>query len=187
VYKRITGKDINFDDIYRNIADFSEIRNNCKLKIKIGDSMLEAVDDELRFYDLFGDMCDAIGVEHIFEQWGPNGVSCAPNLRDSQRTLYGYELRDIEICRGPFTTVEILPDGTFCLAGCHRRWGFERNIRDLPIRDQWNDAGANEIRRNKLLYGKNSDSVCAACDIPIQNWHPTDLLEGHEQEILARM
>jgi hypothetical protein len=80
-----------------------------------------------------------------------------------------------------------MPDGTFCLGGCHRRFGFEHTIREVPIAEQCNSDGANIIRRDKLLYGRQSDGVCAVCEISQQNWHPADLLDGYEEQILDRM
>jgi MoaA/NifB/PqqE/SkfB family radical SAM enzyme len=185
-YRRITGTNTEFDTIRRNVETFAALKSGCVLKIKIGDSMLENDNDEQRFYDMFGNICDAVGVEHIYDMWKSNGVSARETV-SAQKSQFGYEPREIKICRQRFTTFDILPDGTFCMGGCHRRFGFEHNIREVPISEQWNSAGANKIRREKLLHGRNSDNICAVCEISQQNWHPADLLDGHEQEILRRM
>ena len=38
-----------------------------------------------------------------------------------------------------------------------------------------------------LVNGRKADPLCRICEGGSQNWHPEDLLEGHEEEILARM
>ena len=128
-----------------------------------------------------------MGIEHIYNMWNVNGVNVEDNLKASQQTVWGLEPREIRFCRQRFTTFDILPDGTFCLGGCHRRFGFEHNIREVPAAEQWNSTGANKARRDMLVNGRKADPLCRICEGGSQNWHPEDLLEGHEEEILARM
>jgi MoaA/NifB/PqqE/SkfB family radical SAM enzyme len=185
-YARVTDTATTFDKICQNVATFSGIKGSCKLSIKIGDSMLDGDGDEQKFYRLFGDICDAVGVEHIYDMWKSNGIGVKAAV-EAKKSQFGYDNREIRVCRYRFTTFDIMPDGTFCLGGCHRRFGFETNIREVPIVEQWNSAGANKARRDKLMYGRDRDGICAVCEVSQQNWHPADLLEGHEEEILARM
>lgn len=186
MYRKITRSKVDWDTIYGNIQYFSQIKGACKLSVKIGDTALRAGEDKI-FHQLFGDICDAVGIEHIYNMWNVNGVNVEDNLKDSEQTVWGLEPREIRVCRQRFTTFDILPDGTFCLGGCHRRFGFEHNIRDVPVAEQWNSPGANKARWDMLTEGRKGDPLCRICEGGSQNWHPEDLLEGHEDEILARM
>jgi sulfatase maturation enzyme AslB (radical SAM superfamily) len=145
-YARITGRQVSFDELYANILYFSRIRRGIELSVKIGDIALEE-GEAVKFYELFGDICDAVAIEHFFNMWKTNGVDTGAVIKASDKTIWGYEQRKILRCRQRFTTFDILPDGTFCLGGCHRRFGFESNIRDVPIARQWNCVGANKARR----------------------------------------
>lgn len=186
MYQKIAKSPVPWETVYENIQYFSKIRGTCKLSVKIGDTALQMREDET-FHQLFGEICDAVGIEHIYNMWNVNGVNVEDNLKTSQQTVWGLEPREIRFCRQRFTTFDILPDGTFCLGGCHRRFGFEHNIREVPVAQQWLSQGANEVRRNMLLHGREADPLCRICEGGSQNWHPEDLLEGHEDEILARM
>jgi organic radical activating enzyme len=185
-YERISGVKISFDKIYDNIKHFSKKRGNTRLSVKIADTALDEGDEE-KFYEIFGDICDAVAVEHIFNMWKASGVDISRYTLPSDKNCWGYAQRKILRCRQRFTAFDILPDGTFCLGGCHRRFGFEHDIREAPIIEQWNCEGANKARRDMLTGGRSGDPMCRICDYGANNWHPMDLLEGHEEEILARM
>ena len=186
MYQIIAKSPVPWETIYGNIQYFSQIKGASKLSVKIGDTALRNGEDEI-FHQLFDDVCDAVGIEHIYNMWNVNGVNVEDKLKDSQQTVWGLDPREILFCRQRFTTFDILPDGTFCLGGCHRRFGFEHNIREVPVAEQWNSAGANQVRRDMLVNGRKADPLCRICEGGSQNWHPEDLLEGHEEEILARM
>jgi molybdenum cofactor biosynthesis enzyme MoaA len=73
-YLQISNAKINWDEFYENICHFSRIRKTCTLKVKIVDTVLEIGDDE-KFYALFGNICDAVSIEHIYNPWTQNGVN----------------------------------------------------------------------------------------------------------------
>ena len=174
---------LNWEEYYSNICYFSKIRGNCKLKIKIADTALEPGDEE-KFYALFGDICDAVAIEHIYDAWAQNGYIM--NCEKTERTRYGRELRDIQICRRPFTSVDILPDGRLTQF-CHTNFGFEKNIQEKSICEQWNGRGQNKLREDMLRCGIKKFSQCQVCSMRVNTWHPEDILDGHEEEILERM
>lgn len=185
-YYRVTGVKQSFNKIYENIKYFSQIKGKTQLYVKIGDISLEE-GEESKFYELFGDICDSVGVEHIYDMWETNDVDVSAVVKPTTKNCWGYEQREIRTCRHRFTTMDVLPDGTFVLSGCHRRFGFEKNIREASIKEQWNSDAANKLRISMLKNGRAVDPVCRKCQFVTMNWHPIDLLEGHEEEILQRM
>jgi MoaA/NifB/PqqE/SkfB family radical SAM enzyme len=183
-YQQIAGVKADWEKIHGNIRYFSSVRGNCELRVKIADTALEEGDEEI-FYALFGDICDAVAVEHIFNLWKANGINVTEHMLPVNRTKDGLELRDVKVCRRMFTSCDVQPDGLFTLF-CHAHFGFERNIREVSLYEQWNGDELNRFRRKRLNHIMENWQ-CRACEINSGTWLPEDDLDGHEAEILARM
>lgn len=171
---------------YGNIRYFSEIKGDCKLKVKIADTALEPGDEE-KFYSLFGDISDAVAVEHIFDLHVPFGkVYDAAWLVETDKTRYGHALRDVKTCWIPFIRMVIHPDGVVepC---CVMKIQSPKNLREVPLPEQWNCDAVTRLRKSILQHDLSAYPPCQTCHIPIQNYHPEDILDGHEEEILSRM
>lgn len=184
-YMEIAGKKIDWEEFYGNLCHFSKIKKECDFKLKVADTALEDGDEE-RFYKLFGEICDAVAVEHIYDAWSANDAKLEYGIKPEEKTLYGREMRHIKICRRPFTSCDVLPDGFFTQF-CHVHFGHEKNIREATIKEQWNSAGQNELRINMLKGKREEYPHCKVCTVVHNTWQPEDLLEGHEEEILTRM
>ncbi len=184
-YAEIAGRQIDWDKFYSNLCHFSKIKGECALKVKIADTALESGDKE-KFYNLFGDICDAVAVEHIYDAWAHNGWSLDIAQKPSVKTRYGLELRKITVCRFPFTRFDILPNGMFTQV-CHVCFGHEKFIRESSVVEQWNSAGQKELQISMLKNGRPQYPMCQICNFCEGTWHPEDLLEGHEEEILERI
>ena len=184
-YWEISKAKIDWDTFYGNIKYFAKIKGDCKLKVKVADTALEKGDEE-RFFELFGDICDAVGVEHIFETWKVHDLTIGNETVPTEKTRFGRDYRDISVCRRPFTSIDILPDGQLT-QWCHIWFGHEKNIWDESIFNQWNSNGQNELRKNMLLGKREAYPHCKRCTFITKTWHPEDILDGHEQEILSRI
>ena len=184
-YWEISKAKIDWDTFYGNIKYFAKIKGDCKLKVKVADTALEKGDEE-RFFELFGDICDAVGVEHIFETWKVHDLTIGNETVPTEKTRFGRDYRDISVCRRPFTSIDILPDGQLT-QWCHIWFGHEKNIWDESIFNQWNSNGQNELRKNMLLGKREAYPHCNRCTFITNTWHPEDILDGHEQEILSRI
>ena len=184
-YREVSGVDIDWEQFYKNICYFSSIRGGqCELKVKVADIALEDGEED-RFYELFGDICDAVSIEHIYDVWTVQNANLDYHEKTTETTLYGLPLIDNKICRYPFMFVDILPDGQYTTF-CHLLFGFEKNIREASIQEQWNSRGENEVRF-KMLQGKDNFPMCRRCSIVNNTYHPEDLLMGHEKEIESRL
>lgn len=184
-YWEISKAKIDWDTLYGNIKYFAKIKGDCKLKVKVADTALEKGDEE-RFFELFGDICDAVGVEHIFETWKVHDLTIGNETVPTEKTRFGRDYRYISVCRRPFTSIDILPDGQLT-QWCHIWFGHEKNIWEQPIRQQWNSREQNILRRNMLLGKREEYPHCKRCTFITNTWHPEDILDGHEDEILRRM
>lgn len=184
-YREIAGVKIDWDLFYKNICYFATIKGKCALKVKIADTALEPGDEE-RFYTLFGDICNAVAIEHIYDAWAHNGFSLNIDTKATTKTRYGLEPREIKVCRYPFTRFDVLPNGMFTQV-CHLQFGHEKHIRESSVVEQWNSLGQNQLRENMLKRGRKFYPVCKICNFCEGMWHPEDLLDGYEEEILERM
>jgi pyruvate-formate lyase-activating enzyme len=186
-YKEIADVDIKWDEFYGNIKYFSSVRGKCALKVKVADIALER-DDEEKFYSLFGDICDAVAIEHIYNAWLQNGVDVRGVISNviDKFTRYGDKRQELKVCPRLFTSCDVLPDGQMT-HWCHTLLGGEHKITEMPIPQQWNSSGYNEVRKRMLTQGKGYWEHCCNCEMIHQTAHPEDILDGHEAEILARM
>ena len=177
---------INWDEFYENIKYFSEIKGNkCKLKVKIADISLKDNDEE-KFYALFGDICDAVGIEHIYDAFANIGKEYDMEFVKTKKNRFGHEIRKIETCWFPFIRMDMRSDGTFANC-CNSIFGFEKNIRESSIYEQWNGEAMTKMRKDFLMHNYCEYLACQKCNIPTEVYHPEDILDGHEEEILKRM
>lgn len=183
-YIDIAGATINWDQFYENIRHFSSIRGKCKLNIKTVDIALGEGEEE-KFYALFGDMCDSIAVEHVIEYWSVLDADLDYRKKDIDIMMYGLQPIENKVCRYPFTSVDILPDGMYAQF-CRAHFGFEKNIREVSIKEQWNGEGQNCFRL-AMLDGIDQFEQCRKCNIVSGCWHPEDIIMGYEDEIRERM
>ena len=184
-YMEVSRAKIDWDQFYENLCYFSSIREHCTLKVKIVDTALEE-GDEQKFYELFGDICDAVAIEHVSDVWKIRGANLDYRMRQSEKTIYGHPLIDNKICRIPFTSFSIFPDGQVTTACCYTSFGHEKNVRECSLLEQWNSPEWNRLRY-AMLDGKDSIEQCRGCTIVNQTYHPEDLLMGHEDEVRSRL
>ena len=110
-YMEISHAKIDWDLFYANIVNFSEIKGTCKLKVKIADTALTPGDEE-RFYQLFGNICDAVAIEHIYDAFSSRGKEYSNvSLVQTEKTKFGLDVRNIDVCWIPFIRINLRPDG----------------------------------------------------------------------------
>lgn len=184
-YMEISRAKIDWDEYYGNIRYFSEIKGNCNLKVKIADTALEP-DDEEKFYALFGDISDAVAVEHICDLHAPLGRIYDIELVKTDKSRFGHKRRDVKVCWVPFIRMAIHTDGSVGPCCLSKIQGL-KNIREKSLPDQWNYNALNRMRESILKHDLSAYPACQVCHLPIENYHPEDILDGHEDEILSRM
>lgn len=186
-YMEISQAKIDWEEFYENIVYFSKIKGNCRLSTKIADTALES-EDEKRFFELFGGVCDAVGIEHIYECFAHLGKNYAgvPYYKVA-KNRWGEEIAGpISVCWLPFGKMDLSADGRFTNC-CAALFGFERNIREVSMLEMWNSPVMNKMREDFLRHNMDSYTACHKCHVPMGTFHPEDILDGHEVEILKRM
>jgi sulfatase maturation enzyme AslB (radical SAM superfamily) len=178
-YRKTSSAKISWDKFYDNIRYFSEVRGDCKLKVKVADTALDS-GDEKKFYELFGDICDAVAIENIYDAWAVNGMK-HEHINAHKENRYGHAIDGLKVCKCVFIYFDILPNGMFATR-CHRDLGFG-NVHDTTLLKAWNCDAINKLREG-FLRGTVRHPQCT---VNSQTAHPEDVLDGYEAEILSRM
>lgn len=175
-YKQVCGADIDFDLFLDNIRYFYEHKGAAQLHIKVIDYALDGPEDEQKFYGLFGDICDTIGVEFAGPIYPWVDYEAVLQGRDSAVTQFGLPLSELHICPQPFFTLQINPDGKVvpcysidypCIVGdCH----------DQSVTEIWNSRTFTEFRRTMLDGAQHASNACAVCNIIKHRLFPEDVL-----------
>lgn len=164
-YKSVTGTKINYDELLGNIKYFYEHRINCKVYIKIIDALLNDEADKKRFFDLFGNICDNIFIEHL--------LNAQPSMTDhyndkvgNAATFYGEDSVDREVCPYIFYAIQTDADGNvFPCPPLGLPLSFSLgNINDISLIDIWNGGKLRSLRLLHLKGDRNNHPVCGKCN-----------------------
>ena len=162
---------IKFDHLVNNISHFYNNRNECKMIIKIaGDSLSQK--DKDNFYDIFGDICDGIYIEHTMNCW--NGFEMDGMVQNEKFGIYGQPIKEVDICPYVFYTFSINSDGL--ASACFLDWNRKLIIGDAKtesVKDIWNGIILQYQLMN--LDGNRKDhNICKDCS-QLSHGMPVDL------------
>jgi MoaA/NifB/PqqE/SkfB family radical SAM enzyme len=186
-YKDVCGLDINFDELVSNIRYFYENREDSLLYIKIIDSCLENEDEKNKFYEIFGDICDEIFVEHL--------VLSQPTMGDyngrvdESKTLYGEKMVEKSVCPLLFYVLQVDVVGNVfsCTPlGLPKHFSIG-NINDTTLLEIWQGKKLKDIRVEQLEKRRCSIPVCNTCQNFLCITHDTDNLDKYADDILKRL
>lgn len=160
-YKKFSGYTLNFDKFVANIRHFYQHRKDCEVLIKIvGDELSD--EETNRFFDVFGDICDSIFVEHIAPCWPKFEMhDLIPN---QEVGIYGQQIKEVEVCPYIFYSLSINSDGKVSL--CFLDWSRQLIVGDVKtesFKDIWNGKALFEYRKMHLLKKRKEHHVCSVC------------------------
>jgi len=162
-YYEISQIRLDFQDFLDKIQYFYDNSEGINVHIKIADCALDGPEDKQRFFDLFGDMCDTIGIENI----GPihKGVDFNDELHEVTENQYGAACADIDICTQPFYTMQINPDGNVVPCYSIEYPKIVGNVLHNSLNHIWSNSSFNKFRRQMLDGTRQACDVCKACTI----------------------
>lgn len=186
-YKKVCGIDVDFDNLVSNIQYFYENKGNSLLYIKIIDSCLDSEDDQKRFYDLFGNICNEIYIEHL--------VLSQPTMGnydgrvDESLTLYGEQMVDKNVCPLMFYVLQTDAVGNvFPCTPLGLPTPFSLgNINETTLLDIWHGEKLKHLRKLHLENKRSVVPVCGSCQNFLCITHDTDNLDSDAQDILERI
>jgi MoaA/NifB/PqqE/SkfB family radical SAM enzyme len=181
-YKEICKTDINFDEFVSNIRYFYKNKKNTDVYIKIVNIALDGEEDKKRYFDIFGDICDTIGIENAVPIF-PD-VALNDNLyKANMQTQFGLPLRSANVCPQPFYSMQINPDGK--IVGCYAVY-YPRIIDDCnnkSLVDIWKGEGYTLFRKQMLNGRKNVCKFCDDCRINDFRIFPEDDISEYAEEL----
>ncbi|MDR1001383.1 MAG: radical SAM protein [Clostridiales bacterium] len=179
-YKDIAGATVDLTQIIERIAYFCSIKGNAKLYIKCADIALDG--NEQKFYEMFGDICDKIYVEHIVPLFKDVDYSYLED-KDGSKNKYQQDLKTTRVCPNCFYTIAVWPGGDV-LPCCNFYEPPIGNVHTQSLVDIWNGKARKEVLLRQLRC--EYDYNCVDCYVP-NNQQPSDNLDGSVGEIIKRL
>ncbi|MBR3622275.1 MAG: radical SAM protein [Selenomonadaceae bacterium] len=178
-YAEISGTKINFDKFVDNIRDLYEHRGSLHIFIK---TMVDNITEEKQkqFYDIFGDICDEIAMEHIANCWP--GFE---NTAEQTNVYHGGDAHEYIVCPRIFYILTINSNGT--ASHCIVDWNYKGLIGDVrkqSLVDIWNSKEYEDIRLMHLHKKRREVALCADC-MEIES-AAVDNIDEFREEILER-
>jgi MoaA/NifB/PqqE/SkfB family radical SAM enzyme len=179
-YKCFSQYTINFQNFVDNIRYFYEHRKQCEMIVKInGDILTER--EKQRFYEIFGDITDGIFIESIMDCWPT--FEQKKVVVNSERGIYGQEIKEVMVCPYPFYSFAINADGTYSL--CFLDWRRTLTIghvNNISVKECWNSNILNNYRKMFLSGERKTHPVCADCG-QLKQGQP-DNIDAFSEELL---
>jgi len=164
-YKDVSDIDLDFQNFVDNIKYLFEKKKNLEMYLKIVDIALDDEKDRERYFEIFGDICDSIGIENTVPIF-PD-VEYNDDLYEAQglKTQFGLPMKHVEVCPQAFYTMQINPDGK--IVGCYSVY-YPRILDDCNHRsliEIWTGEGYTQFRREMLDGRRNVCEFCEKCTI----------------------
>lgn len=162
-YKEVSGVTVDFDKMHNNLTYLYQHKGKCSIFIKIIDSLLNGDADRERFYNLFGNICDQIFIEHLItlqQQMGDHG-----GMADNNRNLNNEEVVYRDVCPVIFYMLQVDVDGNLfpCPVGGLPKHFTLGNINKESLTQIWNGRRRTNLIRGHLKFNRKKIPVCSTC------------------------
>lgn len=181
-YKDVCNYDMDFEEFKSNIRYFYNNRKQCKVYIKIIDACLRE-DEEKQFYDMFGDMCDEIFIEHLSD--------CQPLTGDCEGvvntsvTMYNEPAKVTKVC--PMLFYSLYADADCNVYPCVTLGlpiDFSiGSFRNEKLIEMWNGEVIKKLRLKHLSGERNCMPVCKDCGNITAMYHDEDDIDAYAEQI----
>lgn len=187
-YREVTGVAIDYSRLLDNLSYFFTHKDSCKVYLKIMDTCLESKEEEKQFYQMFGNLCDKIYIEHL--------VKAQPSMMDhyednvtSELTFFGEPSQYREVCPYLFYVLQLDVAGN--VYPCPPL-GFPEsfsvgNIKCTPLKDIWYGKKLYDLQRLHLTGQRCSHEICGLCENYRCFTPPEDNLDEEKESILRRL
>ncbi len=182
-YKHVSGVDLDFDEFIKNLEYFHANKGDAHVYIKVVDTALDSPEDERRFFEIYGDLCDTIAVEHTVPIHSKVDYSSVLGDKTPAVTQFGAPISEVKICPQPFFTMQINPDGK--VVPCYS-WDYPTVVGDCNVTavpEIWNGADFNRFRRIMLDGTSKASRACSECTIIRYRMFPEDDLLAEAERL----
>ena len=164
-YYETSGVKLCVAEYIDNLRFFYQHKNGCHVFMKISDLGL-GKHSEQDFYDMFGDICDEIAVEHVTDVWP--GFAVKEEMKQTDRLdIYGGEMaerKEAQVCPYLFYSMCVNSDGT--VSSCLMDWNHVQIIGDASsqtLPEIWNGSVLHEMRIEHLKLNRAQFPACGNC------------------------
>jgi len=184
-YRQVSSVDVDFNRLIEQIGYFYNHKGKCSVYIKIIDHALEGIEEEKRFHETFGGICDRIAVEHMV----PTAAGVDYNELDTNygQTQQGYAAQSVKTCPWPFYMMAVEPNGdvrTCCSTTFPLVLG---NANEDSLSEMWKGDSLKAFWLMQLQDSRFLHPVCRSCKNPDYGLQPGDNIDNYKQEVLERI
>ena len=184
-YRNTCGVFLDFEQFLEHIAYFYRQKSDqMGLFVKIMNVSLKP-NDEQRFYDMFGDICDRMYVEHVQPVY--HAVSVQEDKSDIRYDRYGNAHLPRQVCPLAFFSFGVWPNGDVQPCDAIYKPCLLGNVNASTLKEMWQGDNLKQFRIQHLSGNKNFIQGCADCCAPDDVSHPLDTLDDRKEELLKRM
>jgi MoaA/NifB/PqqE/SkfB family radical SAM enzyme len=186
-YKEVCGTDIDFDKLLDNVEYFYKHKGNCRVYIKIMDACFDDEGEKEIFYNIFGNICDDIFIEHLVKAQPSMGDY--ENKADNTFTFYGEKSEMRQVCPYMFYTLQTDAVGNvFPCPPLGLPLSFSLgNISEISLKDIWYGDKLKSLKIAHLHRLREKVSVCGTCDNYLCFTPEEDNLDNDTEELLKRV
>ncbi len=182
-YKRVCSVDIDFTEFVNNIEYLYNKKKDLEMYLKIVDVALDDEEDRNRYFEIFGSICDSIGIENTVPIFPDVEFNNSFDIEENAKTQFGLPMKKVKICPQPFYTMQINPDGK--IVGCYAVY-YSRILGDcnnISLVDIWNGDGYMKFRMEMLDGKENVCKFCEECTINDFRIFPEDIIDDYADEL----
>jgi radical SAM protein with 4Fe4S-binding SPASM domain len=181
-FSELTKAKVDFQKYVDNIRDLYENKKDCTIYIKAIYENMSSDERDLLF-DIFGDICDRIYLEHLQPNW-PDFHFDYINVEYTVGH-YGQKLREQHVCPFIFYIMVVNSDGTVSL--CVQDWAHKLvvgDVRNESLLNIWRGKEINMHRIVHLEYRRKDNPICSIC--PVMKHGVLDDIDKHASAIRDR-
>lgn len=189
-YLELCGVRLDYNTIVNQLKTFYEYRNksgsSCHIFVKIVDQSFNTIEDEAKFYNDFGDICDQISVETIVPMrlevdYGNMEVSKSNNLIKQ-------EVGKSDVCSQAFYSMYVRSNGNVtpcCIVDANKL--VIGNLKQENLYDIWNGEKLKQFRKLQLNKNRYLNPVCKECTFPECGMQINDKIDCIAEELYRKM
>lgn len=174
---------IDFNQYVKNIRDLYKNKGNCEVYIKSIKELLSP-DEQLKFFDIFGDISDRIFLEHLSPAW-PEFKFDGIKMKFSSGH-YGQPIEKKMVCPYIFYIMVINSDGgtSFCVGDWKHQLGYG-NVNNHRLKDIWLGKKINDFRLANLEGKREKNNFCKSC--AVLKYGTLENIDSYAEEIRERL
>lgn len=183
-YKEVTGYDLDFDELVRNIQWLYENKGTCEVAVKIIDDIVTE-EEKNRFFSIFEDKCDFISTENLIPSWPEFDIVERSGFIMSGKETFHLPLKPKEVCTFIFYSMAINADGK--VSACLMDWSRKLVIGDVrtqSVKEIWHSEAMNALRYQHLSGKASQNSVCGQCGELY--YTQMDNIDSHREGLLPK-